>query len=229
MSVHLMFPNFVFTREFCGKDDALEPSMTYEYFDSLKQEIDGMRKRDPVGRVVSNASSGWQSIDGCDTNPLFIKAMRAIKRTVDNEMMPYLGVKPLTFHTVMHNSWANINDKGAWNRPHLHNGCFYSGVLYIKADGDEGCINFIDKDNKIAGNFPHCPKIKESKAFFPKTGDLHLFPSGLMHMVEPNTTDKDRYSISFNLNVETSNNHDNFVDDNHDLHFEITPDYKLKL
>ena len=78
-------------------------------------------------------------------------------------------------------------------------------------------------------NSSACPKIKESKAFFPKTGDLHLFPSGLMHMVEPNTTDKDRYSISFNLNVETSNNHDNFVDDNHDLHFEITPDYKLKL
>ena len=100
MSVHLLFPNFVFTREFCGKDDALEPSMTYEYFDSLKQEIDGMRKRDPVGRQVSNASSGWQSIDGCDTNPMFIKAMRAIRRTVDNEMMPFLGLKPLTLSLI---------------------------------------------------------------------------------------------------------------------------------
>ena len=33
----------------------------------------------------------------------------------------------------------------------------------------------------------------------PKTGSLILFPSGAMHMVEPNFTDKRRYSISFNV------------------------------
>ena len=30
---------------------------------------------------------------------------------------------------------------------------------------------------------------------------LLLFPSALMHMVEPNLTDKTRYSISFNFNI----------------------------
>tara|TARA_B100000900_G_scaffold179959_1_gene152565 strand:- start:4686 stop:5375 length:690 start_codon:yes stop_codon:yes gene_type:complete len=229
MSVHIMFPNFVFTREFLGKDSGIDPTMSADYFDCLKNEIDGMRKRDPVGRRVSNAGSGWQSIDGCDTNPMFVKAIRAIRRTVDDEMMPFLGLKPNTFKTHMHNSWANINDKGAYNRPHLHNGCFYSGVLYIKGDGDEGQIQFIDKDNKIAGVFPHAPKLNESFSMSPKTGDLHLFPSGLMHMVEPNPTDKDRYSISFNLNVESDNNHANFIEDNQNLHFEITSDYKLKI
>ena len=44
--------------------------------------------------------------------------------------------------------------------------------------------------------------MRESVAHQPKSGDLFLFPSGLMHMVEPNTTQKDRYSISFNLEVD---------------------------
>ncbi len=229
MSVHIMFPNFVFTREFLGKDSDVDATMTQEYFDLLKNEIDAMRLRDPVGRRVSNASSGWQSKDGCDNNPIFVKAMRAIRRLVEDEMMPYLGVKPNTFKTQLHNSWANINDKGAWNKPHLHNGCFYYGVLYIRGDGDEGPINFIDKDNKIAGGFPHAPKLCESHSLSPKTGDLHLFPSGLMHMVEPNLTDKDRYSISFNLNVESDNNQENFTNNDHSLQFEITPEYNLKV
>ena len=30
---------------------------------------------------------------------------------------------------------------------------------------------------------------------------LLLFPSALMHIIEPNLTDKTRYSISFNFNV----------------------------
>ena len=45
---------------------------------------------------------------------------------------------------------------------------------------------------------PSLPRIRESVSVQPRTGDLFLFPSGLMHMVEPNITDKDRYSISFN-------------------------------
>ena len=42
----------------------------------------------------------------------------------------------------------------------------------------------------------------ESWTHEPRSGVLLLFPSALMHMVEPNMTDKARYSISFNFNVE---------------------------
>ena len=229
MSVRLLFPTYVFERNLLDTNLPEDRGLSQQYMEQLVRECNAMRRKDPVGRQLSNQYTGWQSNDGCESHPAFQPLIKRIERTFYDEVWPFHGLDETECQMDVGNMWLNINDKGAWNRPHLHNGCFYSGVLYIKADGDEGCINFIDKDNKIAGNFPHCPKIKESKAFFPKTGDLHLFPSGLMHMVEPNTTDKDRYSISFNLNVETSNNHDNFVDDNHDLHFEITPDYKLKL
>ena len=35
----------------------------------------------------------------------------------------------------------------------------------------------------------------------PRVGDLWIFPSGCSHMVEPNYTDKERYSISFNMEM----------------------------
>ena len=199
MAIRLVFPAITVEKSYLNKEQDFKQGMTAEYFDMCKKEIDAMRKRDPKGRHRSNQGYGWQSNDGIDNNPIFIKMMREIKRVFAHELMPYLGAEPETAECIMHNSWANINYKHGWNAPHLHNGCFYSGVFYIKADGDEGMIRFIDSDSKIVGNFPNMPRIREAVQHQPKTGDLFLFPSGLMHMVEPNTTDKDRYSISFNL------------------------------
>ena len=96
---------------------------------------------------------------------------------------------------------SNINDNTAWNAPHLHNGCWYSGVFYIKADGDEGNFMAIDTDCKVVSDFPYSPRESQNWKLAPRTGHLFLFPSALMHMVEPNLTQKDRYSISFNMNM----------------------------
>ena len=74
------------------------------------------------------------------TSPIFNKLMREIKRVVSHELMHYMGAEPGTSECIMHNSWANVNYKHGWNAPHLHNGCYYSGVMYIRADGDEGGI-----------------------------------------------------------------------------------------
>jgi len=200
MSVKLLFPSYVFMRDFLGKDSHKDPSMTEEYFTMMRNEIDQMERDDGAGRKVSN-QNGWQSNDGIDRHPTFVKMMRGIKRLISQEMMPMLGVKDNAYQIDMHNSWANKNYSGSWNAPHLHNGCFYSGVIYIHADGDEGNFRAIDTDFKIVGNFPPNVMMRESWAVRPKTGMLLLFPSALMHMVEPNLTDKTRYSISFNFNV----------------------------
>ena len=197
--IKILFPAYVLTKEYLGKDKNSE--ITPEYMVALKEEIDAMRRRDPTGRNVSNRN-GWQSVDGIERNPVFIRAMRQIRREFRDELIPFLGIKKDSAKIELHNSWANINYPGAWNTPHLHNGCFYSGVFFIHADGDEGDFRAIDTDHKIVSNFPASQqRIWESWPVAPKTGDLYLFPSGLMHMVEPNLTDKDRYSISFNWDV----------------------------
>ena len=197
--IKILFPAYVLTKEYLGKDKNSE--ITPEYMVALKEEIDAMRRRDPTGRNVSNRN-GWQSVDGIERNPVFIRAMRQIRREFRDELIPFLGIKKDSAKIELHNSWANIIYPGAWNAPHLHNGCFYSGVFFIHADGDEGDFRAIDTDHKIVSNFPASQqRIWESWPVAPKTGDLYLFPSGLMHMVEPNLTDKDRYSISFNWDV----------------------------
>ena len=71
--------------------------------------------------------------------------MNRISTVFYQEVCNYFGVDPTKTAFQMGNCWANINDKTAWNRPHLHNGCWYSGVFYIHADGDEG--DFVAMDS----------------------------------------------------------------------------------
>ena len=146
MSVKLLFPTPIFERNFL--DSNLNPNQGYDesYATQLKNEIDAMRRKDPEGRRISNAYTGWQSNDGVDRNPLFQKCMNRIGTFFHEEVCTYFGVSS---KIRMGNSWANINDKGAWNMPHLHNGCWYSGVFYIQADGDEGQLQMIETDSNI--------------------------------------------------------------------------------
>ena len=215
--IKLLFPTYVLTKQYLTRDKCSE--ITPEYMVALKEEIDAMRKRDPKGRNISNRN-GWQSVDGIDQNPIFIRALRQIKRAFRDELVPFLGIEKDTAKIELHNSWANINYPGAWNAPHLHNGCFYSGVFFIHADGDEGDLRMIDTDHKIVSNFPSTQsRIWESWPVQPKTGDLYLFPSGLMHMVEPNLSQKDRYSISFNWDVSGGREREQIK--NHELEWEV--------
>jgi len=209
MSVRLLFPTFVFHRNFL--DPNLDESQGYdlEYAEMLVNEVDEMRKRDPKGRDVSNRSNasvnwqtGWQSNDGCESNPIFTKCMNRITRFFQDEVLPFHGMHHSTGMNVRAgNSWANINEKGSFNAPHTHNGCWYSGVLYLKADGDEGDFVANETSQNYLGIFPHHQRVSGTYHAQPRTGDIHLFPSGLMHMVEPNYTDKARYSISFNMDM----------------------------
>ena len=201
MSVRLLFPTFIFERDLLDPNLDKSRGIDQNYLDLLVETMDGMRRKDPQGRRLSNAYTGWQSHDGCESNPAFQKLMNRIQTMFYDEIWPFHGLDRNKAQMHIGNSWANINDHLAWNKPHLHNGCWYSGVFYIKADGDEGHIEMIDTQPKVVADFPHSPRTATSKGYEPKGGKLILFPSGLMHMVEPNITNKERYSISFNIEM----------------------------
>ena len=201
MSVRLLFPTYVFERDLLDPNLDENRGIDQNYLDLLVDTMDGMRRKDPQGRRLSNAYTGWQSHDGCESNPAFQKLMNRIQTTFYDEVWPFHGLDRNKAQMHIGNSWANINDHLAWNKPHLHNGCWYSGVFYIHADGDEGCFTAVDTHAKVVADFPHSPRGATSWDFDPKSGELVLFPSGLMHMVEPNPTKKDRYSVSFNIEM----------------------------
>jgi len=230
MSVKFFAPQMVFIR------DLLDPSLgdigvDDNYISLLKRTIDEMRSDDPIGRRISNADTGWQSNDGCEDHPAFVKLMRCIRESLYEEVWPFWGLDRNKGHMVeMHNSWANINDKGAWNKPHKHNGCWMSGAFYINAQGDEGDFIAMSDSDRVMGDFPHSQRMQETENLRPKTGMLYMFPSGLSHMVAPNTTDNDRYSISFNVGFRYKGERPTGDIPNwrwDETLFDITPDGKL--
>ena len=75
MSVSLLFPTPIFSRNFLDPNLAANQGYNEDYAEMLKNEIDTMRRKDPEGRRISNAYTGWQSNDGCESSPIFQKLM----------------------------------------------------------------------------------------------------------------------------------------------------------
>ena len=99
--------------------------------------------------------------------------------------------------------WANIKPHGATHGGHTHPNNYLSGVYYVTAPAKCGAIVFQDPRNEpyIVAPLPTGPNVFNSRFvnFEPRVGMLLLFPSWLMHSVEPNQADSDRISISFNM------------------------------
>lgn len=98
--------------------------------------------------------------------------------------------------------WANISGRGAWHSPHHHLPCNWSSVVYIdveKAITPNDTAALIEFINPIP--FPASFAQPSSVAYAPSNGLAFVFPGALMHMVNPNTTDSERISMSFNFSV----------------------------
>ena len=97
------------------------------------------------------------------------------------------------------NMWFNINGPGNWNVCHTHPHSFYSGVMWILAPEDSGDLVFRSPhEHELYGYRDSMHTIP------PETGRVVMFPSHLLHMVTPNKSVEDRYSISFNLNLKVA-------------------------
>ena len=109
--------------------------------------------------------------------------------------------------------WVNINRKGDFNREHVHPDCHWSGVYYVKTPANCGELRF---HNPIAassmvscGHLLNLSSSNVNSFYFNSTsldlyeGSILIFPSWLFHSVDPNRSDYNRISISFNINIVT--------------------------
>ena len=125
----------------------------------------------------------------------------------ENNYKPNLGI--LSSH-----GWININRKGDFNREHVHPDCHWSGVYYVKTPANCGELRF---HNPIAassmvksGHLLNLTSSNIKTSFFlnsipldPYEGSILIFPSWLFHSVDPNRSNYDRISISFNIDIVT--------------------------
>lgn len=96
--------------------------------------------------------------------------------------------------------WCNKTPKGGWVDSHLHGPIPFTGVVYVDASPEQGNIiienplDMVIMAQPLAdSDYPLGHEIAVN------TGDVVLFPGYIRHRVKPNTTDRDRLILGFNI------------------------------
>ena len=161
-----------------------------------------------------NESSTWRCttwnsmkdnpwLEKSETNQELLVLMEHIT-SVANAFADRLDVDLENHELKLMEFWFNIAGFKDHQEFHVHHGRHISGVYYVKIpEGKSGKFicrtrdswNQLPLPRKTHVNYP------ETMEFPPSAGNILLFESDLLHMVEPNETDEDRISISFNYQV----------------------------
>jgi uncharacterized protein (TIGR02466 family) len=111
--------------------------------------------------------------------------------------------------------WANVFEPGASNRVHFHPGAFWSGVYYVNdgrrtAEEEVGGDLVLHSPHEAVSlmyapdvhiRLPNGPRLTSTFAVKPRKGLGVIFPSWLMHEVEPYRGTAIRISIAFNFSL----------------------------
>jgi len=175
--------------------DIKHPTLNQE----LERDIIAWSKQDK-GIVRTNVQ-GWHSTTNMHELPQFKKLVdmlyecqRTVYQQEHYESEPFLG-----------NMWANINPPGGMNRAHQHPNSLWSGVYYIKAPKNCGDLKIDDPRASAAMFRPRQKAHKLPQRLYREThyepidGRCIMFPSWLMHCVDPNQSNDIRISVSFNF------------------------------
>jgi len=178
------------------------------YFKDLKLNTKSMRdycislKEKNISVSKSNVG-GWQSdnLDGTrlPLNDLFLEIEKHCSKFTSK-----IGLKDILS---LDNAWININYYKDFNSEHIHCHSKISGVFYIQTPKDCGNIEFVSSDAHMRSYDWNANTVKTPNEytaghwFMPSIENrLYLFPSWLLHKVQPNLNPKkERISISFNL------------------------------
>lgn len=146
-------------------------------------------------------------VPGKETNIVLSRRMQSIGMAILSNVDRFLEEtkQPYKKRTLkIDQSWINTFDQEQLIGLHEHGyqPNTVSGVYYHKAPKDCGRIIF-KSPNPFVVSFPH-----QSAEYFnisnvdPEEGLMVLFPSWLMHKVEPNRSKDQRVSLSFNVSFD---------------------------
>jgi len=185
---HHLFPTALFV--FSLKEYAALNTQLLETIYRLKQV-------DP-GHSASNVL-GWHS----KSNLFELDEIKPLKELTDaaiQDVAQAVGYSDIAIKAA--NCWANVNPQYASNKIHDHANCLFSGVYYVKTPKDSGTLMFYDPRSAKTFYKPlvstFTPYTADAIAHAAEEGLMLIFPSWLKHGVEPNLSDEDRVSISFN-------------------------------
>ena len=151
--------------------------------------------------VTKTNVNGWHSEtnmhEKSEYTPLVNELFRMAHQIFEEEWLerePFLG-----------NMWANINPFGGYNKPHVHPNALFSGVYYVKTPPNCGRLIGQDPRPGIQTCMPTRKKGQPPKHLWrdvhlqPQENRAIIFPAWLWHSVEPNQSNENRISVSFNF------------------------------
>jgi uncharacterized protein (TIGR02466 family) len=174
----------------------------FDYKDDLIEWIMKYKENNPSVKV-SNVG-GWQSRGNFyqeeeSFKPFMDKIWEQISTTVNNYAEDLELRHLITNNHVLKlmNIWVNVNTPGSLNHIHIHPGSLLSGVLWVQYPEKSG--HFIFRDPNTMNNYCLGLNVHE---VVPTEGTMAIFPAFVPHNVEPNESEGDRISISFNLDID---------------------------
>ena len=158
------------------------------------------------GKNQSN-KVGWQSENLDISLPIFNTLFTEINNRAQH-IHNTIGLKQ-NLENKLDTAWANINANGGYNVQHRHMNACFSGTYYLRGveSGAEGNIVF---KNPVELDYHMHPTAtvetytnvnSGSYNLSPEKGKLILFPSWLDHYVEPNLTNENRITLSFDTKI----------------------------
>ena len=151
--------------------------------------------------VTKTNVNGWHSEtnmhEKSEYKPLVNELFKMAHQIFEEEWLerePFLG-----------NMWANINPFGGYNKPHVHPNALFSGVYYVKTPPNCGRLIGQDPRPGIQTCMPTRKKGQPPKHLWrdvhlqPQENRAIIFPAWLWHSVEPNQSNENRISVSFNF------------------------------
>jgi len=178
----------------------LYPKIDVNVLEKLSYDI----KNKDLGRQWTNQNS-YQSND----LDLKLPELQLLIQTANENFLVLhkeLGFKDELI-PIIDNMWININPPGGMSKLHKHVDNILSGTFYVKCPKDCGQLVF---PNPIANaqyhfHHKHLKNYNENNSTFyyqtPQPGKMIVFPSYAEHYVEPNLSNEDRISISFNTKL----------------------------
>ncbi|WP_171013938.1 putative 2OG-Fe(II) oxygenase [Chitinivorax sp. B] len=169
-----------------------------------------LKRRETTTGVVKTNRGGWQS----DTNlqewddPATQQLVERMLKLAQEYVARQIGRRDPAFESGWKiRAWANVNEKGHFNRTHDHLGrySFFSGVYYVNVGDIEsgqvggGRTRFEDWTHVAIDINQNTDTLRRDYLMMPKNGRMLLFPASLMHSVEIYGGDTQRITIAFNL------------------------------
>ena len=155
-------------------------------------------KQKQINNLYGKKNTNRQSVDNFILdNPELENIRKWIIFNINEYARNVMGSKS---EMVITQSWLNKNGKGEHHHEHCHPNSMISGVWYPQINENLPPIEFRTSTARdISMEVDTYNQFNSATFMLPmRMGELIIFPSNLSHSVQPNQSDEERISLSFN-------------------------------